>query len=142
MNRQDFQHLAQERLEDAQALLRAGRFSGSYYLAGYSVECALKACIARKTKRDDFPPRDARDYYVHDVTKLLDIAGLKKEWETQAKGDPKKSRGRTDRAFEAHWTLVKDWTEESRYRSRTREEAEALFVAISDPKHGVLAWLK
>lgn len=30
MNRQDFQRLALERLEDAQALLRAGRYSGSY----------------------------------------------------------------------------------------------------------------
>jgi len=142
MNRQDFQRLALERLEDAQALLRAGRYSGSYYLAGYAVECALKACMAGKTKRGDFPPRDAREYYVHDITKLLDIADLKKQWGIQAKGDPKKSRSTPDRAFEAHWTVVKDWTEESRYRSRTHEQAKALFMAVSDPKHGVLQWLR
>jgi len=136
MNRQDFRSLALERLEDAQALLRAGRYSGSYYLAGYSVECALKACIAAKTKRGDFPPREARDYYVHDITKLLDIAGLKEARETRARGNPKKARSKPDTVFEAHWTVVKDWTEESRYRSRTQRDAQALLSAIADPRHG------
>jgi HEPN domain-containing protein len=32
-------------------LLEAGLYAGAYYLAGYAVECALKACIAKKTAR-------------------------------------------------------------------------------------------
>jgi len=36
MNRDDFQRLAETRLEDAQALLKAGRFDAAYYLAGYA----------------------------------------------------------------------------------------------------------
>lgn len=47
MNRSDFQDLAQIRLAEAAALLQAERFDGAYYLAGYAVECALKACIAK-----------------------------------------------------------------------------------------------
>ena len=66
MNRIDFQNLAAERLSDAETLLAAGRFDGAYYVAGYVVECALKACIANKTKEDDFPPRETRKIWTHD----------------------------------------------------------------------------
>src|SRR4051812_36482066 len=37
--------MATERLLDAQALLAAGRWPFAYYVAGYAVECALKACV-------------------------------------------------------------------------------------------------
>src|SRR3712207_6924003 len=45
------------RLAEARALLDAGFPDGAYYLAGYGVECGLKACIARQTRQHDFPPR-------------------------------------------------------------------------------------
>ena len=32
---------------DARALLAAGCWAGAYYLAGYALECALKACILK-----------------------------------------------------------------------------------------------
>lgn len=41
----DLEKLAQIRLEDSLFLLQAGRASSAYYLAGYAVELALKACI-------------------------------------------------------------------------------------------------
>jgi HEPN domain-containing protein len=53
MNRDDFQSLATERLDDAAALLNAGRYAGSYYVSGYAIECALKACIARRTRQEN-----------------------------------------------------------------------------------------
>lgn len=34
MNRRDLQRLAEDRLEDARALLAAGRYTGAYYLCG------------------------------------------------------------------------------------------------------------
>jgi len=55
VNRTDLQLLAETRLDEAQALLIASRWSGAYYLVGYAVECAFKACIAKSTKQDDFP---------------------------------------------------------------------------------------
>jgi hypothetical protein len=47
MDRKDLQSLSRWRLLEARALLRAGLPNGAYYLAGYSIECALKACIAK-----------------------------------------------------------------------------------------------
>lgn len=47
MNRSDFQKLTELRLTEANALLGAKCYEGAYYLTGYAVECALKACIAQ-----------------------------------------------------------------------------------------------
>lgn len=49
VDRQDLQELSRVRLKEATALLKLGLFDGAYYLAGYAVECALKACIAKAT---------------------------------------------------------------------------------------------
>jgi len=133
MNRFEFQALAVERLSDADALLKAGRYACAYYIAGYAVECALKACIARKTNQDDFPPKEAHRYYVHDISRLLDFAGLEPVRDQEA--------GR-DAVFERNWTVVKDWTEEARYQSRGQKQAEEILTAIDDPQHGVLQWLR
>lgn len=57
-------------------LLDRRRYDGAYYLAGYVVECALKACIAKGTRRFDFPPRAVQDIYTHDLARLLRQAGL------------------------------------------------------------------
>ena len=51
MNRSELQRLSNERIEDAQALLAASRWAGAYYLAGYAVECALKACVMAYIER-------------------------------------------------------------------------------------------
>jgi hypothetical protein len=75
MNRVDFQMIAFLRLEEAQILLAAESFSGAYYLAGYAVECALKACIAKATHQHDFPDKKrVNDSYSHDLTLLLRTA--------------------------------------------------------------------
>ena len=36
-----------ERLREARALLGVRCWSGAYYLAGYAIECGLKACIIK-----------------------------------------------------------------------------------------------
>ena len=46
MNRSDFQQLADVRIDEAAVLFAQGKYDGAYYLAGYAVECGLKACIA------------------------------------------------------------------------------------------------
>jgi HEPN domain-containing protein len=51
MNRADLQQLAELRITEAKVLLDNGFYAGAYYLAGYAVECALKACIAKLTNR-------------------------------------------------------------------------------------------
>jgi len=135
MNRFDLQNMAEERVADAAALLDAGRFQAAYYLLGYSVECALKACIAKQVREFDFPDRKVvNDSYVHDVAKLLNTSGLTHLHEAEASGNL---------VFAKNWTIVKDWSEASRYdASITETEAIALFRAVTDPTDGVLIWLK
>lgn len=58
MNRIEWQRIAEERARDAEALLAAGQWSGAYYLAGYAVECGLKACIARQIGQHEFPDKE------------------------------------------------------------------------------------
>ena len=56
MNRGDLQLLANIRLDEAKALLAASLPAGAYYLAGYAVECGLKACIAKLTNQHGVLP--------------------------------------------------------------------------------------
>src|SRR5690242_7885063 len=51
VNCTDFKKLAEIRMAEARTLLKARHYDGAYYLAGYAVECALKACIAKRTKK-------------------------------------------------------------------------------------------
>jgi HEPN domain-containing protein len=135
MNRFDLQEMAEERVADAAALLEAQRYQAAYYLCGYAIECALKACIARKTREYDFPDRKlANASYVHNLTKLLKVApidGLLQEEEGQ------------NRLFAKNWGIVKDWSETSRYdASITPAQASGFFLAVTDESNGVLSWLK
>lgn len=66
MKRADFQALSRIRLKETKALLELGFWDGAYYLAGYAVECALKACIAKSTQRYAFPERKKVEFsYSH-----------------------------------------------------------------------------
>ena len=107
MNRSDFQQLADVRIDEAAVLLVQGKYDGAYYLAGYAVECGLKACIAKLTERYEFPPKPKfiHDYYSHEIEKLVKTAGLTMQRDADAAADPD---------LEANWGVVKDWTEESR----------------------------
>ena len=110
------------------------RYAGAYYLCGYAVECALKACIAGQTKRGEFPdPRKARDGFTHDLVRLVKVAELDVFLEAEE---------RADALFRQHWSVVKDWSEESRYQQRSAAEARDLLAAVTDSRHGVLQWVR
>ncbi len=77
MNKSDLQTLTDTRVTDAKLLLDAGRFPAAYYLLGYAVECALKACIAKQIKEHDFPDKQlVLDSYTHNLEQLLRISGV------------------------------------------------------------------
>lgn len=135
MNRINFQELAEIRIAEAEALLNQGKYDGAYYLAGYAVECALKACIARQTNQHDFPPKpeSVRKYYSHKLDELLDTAGLKPMRIAEALANAN---------FNANWLSAIEWSEQSRYDRMSQAEAEDLIAAITDANHGVLPWIK
>lgn len=113
--------------------LAAGRWSGAYYLSGYAVECALKACIAKQTNLHDFPDKAiALKSHTHNLRDLRDLAGLKPQFELDAAANL---------GLKINWELVKDWTEVSRYQRRTEDQARKLFKAVTDPANGVLTWI-
>lgn len=136
MNRFDLQLLAEDRILDAQALLDAGRWSAAYYLGGYAVECALKACVAKMTREHDFPDLGrARGSHVHDFSTLIATALLTDELRRM-------TVDLTASATRANWQTVKDWHPRSRYEQISESEARILLEAITDPAHGVLPWIK
>lgn len=135
MNKTELENLAVIRIKEAQILLAADCYHGAYYLAGYALECTLKACIAKQIKAFDFPNKQlTNDSYTHNLTKLLTTAGLKQNL-TEEENQNKE--------FKANWAIVIQWSEESRYKSAiTKQETEDFFNAIIDDNSGILQWLK
>ena len=136
MNRSHLQLLSAERILDAQALLAASRWSGAYYLAGYSLECALKSCVLAYVERTGIIFEDKRfteKCWTHDVEALVKQADLEA------------NRGKSismNSQLGTNWLIVKDWNESSRYRINVQQQAEKLYDAISDNTNGVLQWIK
>ncbi len=134
LTRNDLQKLSQVRLDDATYLLHANRPSSAYYLAGYAVELALKACISRLILPNAIPDKAfINAIYVHKFYSLLATSGLQPEFDSDM---------RMDSEFAAYWAITNNWTEESRYEMHDQIEATSLIQAISEPNHGVFRWLK
>lgn len=134
LKRNDLQALARTRLREAQLLMDGGSFPGAYYLTGVAVECAIKACIARKTEEFEFPDmKRVQESWHHDLPKLLNTAGL---------NDELTKRIVNDKQFEANWLTVRDWKIDSRYEQKLAAEARAIFEATTNASHGVLPWIE
>ena len=137
MDRTQLQQLAELRLEDAEVLLAANRWGAGYYLLGYCIECALKACVAKQFRFSPYEVPDKKivnDFYTHDLGTLLNLSGLKSEKERRAK---------TDSAFEINWNIVKDWNETYRYYlGGTEADAREMYEAVTNDTSGILPWLK
>ncbi len=108
--RKDFQRLAELRAKEAATLAKTGNHQGAYYLAGFAVECALKACIAKTTRRHEFPVD--KDYagkvYTHNLDQLLKLAHLDAQLDQDMEIRPELAK---------NWDLVRDWKVDSRYET-------------------------
>lgn len=135
MNRHELHILADARVADAEVLLRAGRWGAAYYLLGYAVECALKACAAKQFREHEVPERTVvNDFYTHGLDRLLNISGARAALDELASADS---------TFGRNWYTVRDWSERSRYdHSVTEGKARDMSRAVTDPSSGVLPWLK
>lgn len=136
MNRTELQRLAEVRIDEAKLLLDHGKWPGAYYLAGYAVECGLKACILAYVERTGAILQDrkyAEKCWTHDIEQLVKLAGLEAERDAHAAANA---------AVLKNWNIVKDWTESSRYEEQTQSDAQRLYDAITDPASGVLPWIK
>ncbi len=126
--------LSRARLNEAKALLAAGLADGAYYLAGYTVEFALKACIAKGTRKYEFPEKKKVDaIHTHKLRDLVRVAGLEEARRVEARNHP---------TFRANWDVVELWSIESRYDKHRLESARALIEAIGGRNHGVISWIR
>ncbi len=127
--------LAKLRLDEAKLLAREKQFSGAYYIAGYAIECALKASIAALSRENEIPDRNlVNKVYTHDLAALLSLAELEKPLEMERQTDPELNR---------RWSIIKNWTEQARYALWTEEQATAIIDAVNDDGRtgGLFQWL-
>lgn len=134
VSKDDLEALSEARIREATLLYQAGYHSGAYYLAGYAVELAIKACIAKNIRSGFIPDRPfVNRIYQHRPDELIGLAGLKEALTDDIKRDPQ---------LGGNWGIACGWSEESRYSVWDAINAAALISAIADPEHGVLQWLK
>jgi HEPN domain-containing protein len=133
MNRILLQKLASVRVHEARTLLMAGHYPGAYYLIGYAVECALKACISKQVKQYDFPDKKlAEKAYTHALEQLVKTAGLERDFIEDRQKNPE---------LDLNWTVVKDWKETARYDPNiSSQPANDLYSACTGA-NGVLPWI-
>ena len=116
----DLDVLAQERLEDAQALLAAGRFAGAHYMCGYAMEMKLKSRMCKSHGWSEYPPRTgerlAQALKTHKLAELLLFTGMRPTITEVHTGD---------------WSIVEKWDPEQRYTpaAYTEEQAHAMIAA-------------
>ena len=113
--------LSVARLEDARALLLAGRNQGSLYLCGYAVELALKARICETLGWRWFPDTgkeatDYRSFRTHDLEVLLNLSGVYERIVIDLKED---------------WARVLKWRPEFRYAPTTDTETPTAAAMLS-----------
>ena len=136
MNRAQLRQMAETQILDAECLLAGGRWAGAYYVAGYAVECGLKACIMAHVEASGAVFQDKKfseKCWTHDLEELLRLANLKPALDADAA---------VSAALSGNWAVAKDWRETSRYEQRSQLEAEAMYGAIANDPHGGLPWIR
>jgi len=117
--------IARARLDDAQALVSAGRFDAATYLGGYAVEVALKARICRTLNWAEFPSTGSefqayRSFQTHDLDVLLHLSG---------------QEARVKQNHYRFWNVMAMWTVELRYNAVgavDQSDARAMIRAAED----------
>ncbi|WP_394661128.1 DNA-binding protein [uncultured Acinetobacter sp.] len=135
MTKNELEKLADLRLLEARILFDNNAYQGAYYLCGYSIECALKACIAKSFKANEFPNKKlVNDSYVHNLDQLLKLSNLHPIFQIDKTANPD---------LEINWGIVKDWSEAYRYDFQIDQIlAQELIDAVSNNQSGILQWVK
>jgi len=122
--KKQLEQLADARANEAKTLFDAGFFSGAYYLAGYALEFALKARIAKNFLADAIPEKSyVQDIFTHDLKRLMGLAALKKDLDQRVQGDQQ---------FAAFWGIASQWDESARYDIWDKVAATAMIIAVCD----------
>jgi HEPN domain-containing protein len=137
VTRLEWQQLAERWLVDAKRLLDDHRWSAAYYLAGYAVECGLKACVlvhvAAAPEVIFGDKKFSEKCWTHSLLDLVKMANLEGARAADAAANP---------ALGRNWLVVKDWSEKARYNTTSHQKAKKLYDAITDNANGVMQWIR
>jgi hypothetical protein len=137
VTRVEWQQFAERWLVDAKGLLDDHRWSASYYVAGYAVECGMKSCVLRRvavTPEVIFTDKKfSEKCWTHSIFDLVKLADLETTRATDAAGNA---------ALLKNWLTVKDWSEKARYKTTSHQKAKKLYDAIKDTTNGVMPWIR
>jgi hypothetical protein len=127
-----FYTCALQRYDDAEVLLRAGNTTGAVYMAGYSIECILKALLLSSLPSKDREKMSStfRGKWAHNYEEL------RRRYRRSAKGKMVDFPLEINRAF----ALVGWWSTELRYKAGLIPEKEAAgFLSATET---ILYWAK
>jgi len=146
----EIKELAWQRLEEAEILFRNGKYDGSFYLAGYSVELMLKARICEKLGIPNLFDESGKSFdsfkgigdikkalQTHNLMVLLVFSGLKVRF------DEEKSVSKV--IAKANSLLFSNWNENARYRPcghMKDRDVEVLIELLSNDTNGLLKWIE
>jgi len=135
VNRNELKQLASDRIEDSRILLENRRWSAGYYLIGYAVEIALKACMLKFVEETGVifaDKRFAEKCWTHKFDDLLKQANLEPQYRKERDANA---------AFASFWSIASLWTESCRYDQKSEADARALYDAITNDSDGVFKWI-
>ena len=101
-----------------------------YYHSGFAVEQALWAVRCRKDGLT-IPDHDAVPG--HSLRRIATHVGLGGSVDARCKGS---------RPFHLNWKTVCDWDSNARFRQVSRPDACDMLLAVANPGHGVMVWLR
>jgi hypothetical protein len=110
VTRLEGQQLAECWLVDAKRLLDDHRWSAAYYVAGYAVECGLKACILARMAAAPEVIFDDKKFsekcWTHGIFELVKLAGQEAARAADSTANP---------ALGRNWLVVNAWNEKACY---------------------------
>ena len=127
---------SRQRLEDAKVLLRASRWRGAMYIAGYAVECLLKTKLMRI-----YECQNLRELEV-ELQRRSILSGhstvFTHQLEELFKLTPGYNRLRQNQNMVSLFNFVNRWTPTWRYTRQTTGDAATFFIeAVEEVMHWI-----
>ena len=122
----DLKRTAQERLTDAEALLKCRRHDAAVYICGYAVEIALKARICKTLHWPEYSiGKGFESFKTHNLEVLLQLSGRERVVKSKAID---------------HWSTVTAWKPETRYgpAGEVTDESARKMISAARAIMGVL----
>ncbi|MEK7256060.1 MAG: hypothetical protein AAB316_15010 [Bacteroidota bacterium] len=137
VTRQEFKTISTLRIREAEVLFQSKYYDGACYLAGYSLETALKAAVCRNMNADNFfsliKAESQRAFRIHNLEELVLLAGFNQRMITLRQNNP---------PLLNDWSFIVSaikWSEQLRYEfGKTQSETIRMIEATKN----ILQWIK